>query len=116
VRLTGGQQVHRGHEVGLHDDLGIALPGVRAVRRQVEHPIRLGVCDATVDCLGLEEVDVGDFDVAGKMVEAPIVAARTDPSDDVVTLLRELLDQVGADEPAGAGDERPHAVQGRRCE
>jgi len=76
---AGRQQAHSRHEVRLHDSLGISLPGIRAVRCEVEDPIWSRTLDAGLDGISVEEVDERYVDVTGQPVETPLNAAGTQP-------------------------------------
>ena len=93
-------------DIGAHREVREPVAaGIRAVRadatdlgREVEHELGLGVAEHPRRVVHRREV---------------VVRAASD--DDLVAVGLEALDEVGSEESAPAGDERPHRGRVSRC-
>ncbi len=108
LRLAGRQQAHGGDEVRLHDALGVALPGVGAVRREVEDPLRLQLADRADDRVAVEQIEVAHARVLAQLGESPGISTGVLPTLHLMACLEQGPHEICADESAGTGDERAH--------
>jgi hypothetical protein len=84
-----------------HGD-GVSLKRVGTVRRQMEDPLRAGRSEGALHVAAVCDV-TRDSTQVGEIVEPTGVRHRLEDRKDVVTILDQAADQVGADKTGRAG-------------
>lgn len=102
MALGSGQQRCSANDIAVCHGDRVGLKRVGTVRREVKDPLRPSRCEGTLHVFAIGNVAL-DATQVREIVEPSGVRQRLEDRKDVVTVLDQAVDQVGADKSGSAG-------------